>query len=314
MQKILTAILMMTAMFSLPPIPTNYAVLDGDGRINAATVNHVSTGNDQLYFDTGSEIFFYVMNFVPMGAEIEDYTLQVFNHWQPGRAATNNGVLVTMAVEEDLAWMIVGEGLNRQMSAAAINNLMDNHFFDYFDAGDFNAAIISLYDALTGEIYRLFPPNMHQYQAQGVATPVPVTQTTPQSTEPPGIGGFVFVIILVLLVVVFAGGGRGRRMRRMTRGTGMGGMMGGFMLGRMSANRHRGGWGGPAPRGGSPGTGMGSGYRPPSPGGGLGGAPPRRPGAGGFGGYGGGRGGSSLGGGGGRSRGGMGGAGGGRRR
>ncbi|MCL2620911.1 MAG: TPM domain-containing protein, partial [Defluviitaleaceae bacterium] len=272
-----------------------------------ATVQHIGQNNDQMYFDTGSEIFVYVMNFVPMGQEIEDYTLQVFNNWRLGRPDTNNGVLITMAVEEGLAWMVVGEGLQRYMPSSVINNLFETYFVDDFFASNYDAAVISLFDGVMNEVYRHFPPSMHRYQGGAVVTPIMGTVNTapPPQNDGVGIGTILFIVIAVLIVAsLMGGGGRRRRMGRMGRRRGMGGMMGGFMLGRMSRG---GGWGGSAPRGGSPGTGMGSGYRPPSVGGGIGGSPPRRPGAGGFGGYGGGRGGYSRGGGGGISRGGMGG-------
>ena len=305
MNKILTAILMgLTIVASnLPTIPSNYGVLDVNRHLSNVTVEHIGRNNDQMYFDTGSEVFVYVMNFVPMGGDIENYTLDVFNHWQLGRPDTNNGVLITMAVEEGLAWMVVGEGLQRYMPSSVINGLFETYFVDDFFESNYDAAVVSLFDGVMGEVYRHFPPSMHRYQGGTTAAPVigVVNTANPPQNEGIGFGSILFIVIAILIVTSIMGGGGRRRMGR--RG-GMGGMMGGFMLGRMS----RGGWGGSAPRGGSPGTGMGAGYRPPSVGGGgLGGSPPRRPGAGGFGGYGGGRGGFSRGGGGGISRGGMGG-------
>ena len=163
MLKILQAILGLVLLVSPPPIPENYAILDNVGRVNQATISHVYNGNNQLYWDTGGEIYFYITNSVPMGFNIESYSLAVFNEWRPGRTETDNGVLVTIAASQGLVWMTVGEGLSQHMPAFAINNLLTNHFREYFNQGYYDLAIINLFNALVDEIYQLFPPSIHQY-------------------------------------------------------------------------------------------------------------------------------------------------------
>jgi len=313
MNKILASVLMGLALIgsNLPSIPTTYGVLDADRHLSDATVRHIGQNNDQLYFDTGSEIFFYVMNFVPMGQYIDLYGLDVFNNWQIGRPDTNNGILVTIAVAEDPKQFAItpGYGILNQLSAAALNNIVDNYFLDYLDAGLYDMAVTSLFDALSREVYRLFPPETFRYGGNNpVATPAPIATNVVTPTQNNGVG-FEGIVIAIIIIIVFAsifGGGRRRRRGIGRRGMGGAGtFMGGFMMGRMTGGHNRGGWGGSAPpRSGGTG-GLGGNYRPPTSGGGLGGSTPRRPGGGGFGGYSGGRGGYSRGGG--ISRGGMGG-------
>ena len=286
MKKMLLSLAIIFAV-SLPSIPANNAILDNTGHISQQTFEHVTNGNRQMFAETGGEILFYVTNFVPMGAEIESYSLSIFNEWQIGREDTNNGVLVTIASAEGLAWVTVGEGLHQHMPRAVILNFLNNYFVDYFEQSNYNAAIIALYDAMSAQIYQLFPPN-----AGVMAMPIshsPTQMELQQDTS--NLISLLLVIGVILLILALSGrrrgprpmGGMGMPMGRRRMG-GMGGFFGGFMLGR-----------GMRPRGGV--------RRPPSVGGGWGAGnarpqarPQVRPPAG--------RGGYSRGGGGGISRGG----------
>ena len=281
-------ILIVAANIALPQIPSNYAILDNTNSISSSTVSHVMFGNEELYFDTGGEIFFYIINFLPADS-IEAYAMDVFNHWQLGRSDTNNGILVVVAMAQGEYWAVVGEGLHRHMPAAVLGDFFENYFVEYFQAGDVNAAVISLYDALSARVYQLFPPLFHRYE---VATPT----EQPNTTSP--FGPFIAILVIVILVALLSRGGRGRgmggHMMPRRRGFGMGGFGWGFLLGRGSARRR--------PQTDRPPS--GGVYRPPSTP--SAGGTPRRPGAGGYGGYGRGRGGYTRGGGGGISRGGIG--------
>jgi uncharacterized protein len=295
----------------LPEIPENYAVLDMAGVVSGETVRYVFEGNNELYFDTGAEIFFYIFNFVPMGGDIEAYGMNVFNHWQLGRADTNNGVLVSVAVAEGLVWMTVGDGLTRHMPASVVNGLFEDYFLEYINVGDYDKAVAALFDAVSERIYQLFPPAMYRYEYLQDALP---TSTAFVGQDPAAgwvntfVVMFVLLFIIAVVLMIFKVGfrsastfGRVPRIGRRRRG-GFGGIFMGYMLGSMRhrqpppTSRHGGGIGGGPRLGG----GIGGGSRPSL-------QVPRRPGAGSFGGYGAGRGGISRGGGGGISRGGMGG-------
>ena len=329
---IIIAILLlpMTAFAAaLPELPDNYAVLDQAGVLSPTTVRYLIDGNDELFYLTGGEVMFLITDFLPMGQEIEDYTLSVFNHWSVGSEERNNGVLVVMAVAVGQYHVTVGTGLAQHMSRSYLEPVVNNYFTPYFAESNYDMAVRNLFDALSGRIYELFPvANVQQNEA--AAVPVagnPAGNPIVQGTTGGGIGnflGFIVFAVIVLLIIRalfrprrFGGWGWGRR--RSGFGGMFGGFLGGYMMGR---HRHRprdggglgggsGASGGGFTRGGSSrgggfgGSARGGGATPPKPfsGGSLGGG--RSGGFGGGGRSGGGftRGGSSRGGGfGGRRR------------
>ena len=300
------------AAVPVPDFPANQAVLDNAGLLSADTISHLVEGNTHLRRVAYGEVFFLMENFVPLGANIEDYALQVFNTWQLGDATRNNGILVVVASGQDEAWMVVGGGLRDHMTGAAIDGFLTDYFDAYFADGNYDAAVVTLFNALSERVQQLFPP--------AAAPPAPITQTpiyAPIQPEPVSNNwgsSFIALIIVIIVFAIIIGAARGRnRMsgpmdgpmggpmmprRRWGWGWGrprMGGFMGGYMMGRARQNQiNRGNQSAP---------------RPPSTGG-LGGGFNRGGSS-----YGGGfnRGGKSYGGGGGISRGG-GYGGGGRRR
>jgi uncharacterized protein len=268
-------LLMVVSLFlmaaSLPDIPTNEAVLDTAGVLSPPTVQHLVNSNNELFNLTGGEVFFYIMDFFPMGVEMEDYTLDVFNHWGLGDEINNNGILVAIAIGTGDFWITVGEGLANTMSRSQLAQITDAFFMSAFEAEDYDAAVRNLYDALANRIYELFPPDFQQAEGQSA----PAAQATEEQSDA-GFGnilGIIFFILIVLLIfrVIMrprhrsfsggmpVGGGWGRPRRGSSGvGWGLGGLVGGYLLGRA---RHRPS-GGNFNRGG--GANRGSSQTPPS--------------------------------------------------
>jgi uncharacterized membrane protein YgcG len=270
-------------------------VLDTANLLSPETIDHLNSANSQLLFDTGGEVLFYTMHFVPLGQDIHAYALEVFNAWGPGHYH-NNGILVMIAAREadNNFWLVTGAGIEGYFTRATIERYLDTYFIPHFGAGDYDMAVTGLFNALSDSIYRLYEP-------VAGATPDFVAQET-------SLWETLIAVVIVIFLVFFSISRTTRHRRGMMgpmggpmmpgRGGGWGrmggGFMGGFLLGRGSANRQN--------RGGSaPGTNA----PPPKPfGGGGGGFGGLGGGSRGGGGYSRGGGGYSRGGGGGISRGG----------
>jgi len=326
---------------NLPDPPENYAVLDQAGVLSPTTIQYLANSNDDLFYYTGGDVRFLITDFLPMGQEIADYTLEVFNYWGVGSEQNNNGVLVVMSVVEGEYWITVGTGLAQQMSRSYLENVVSTHFSPYFADGNYDMAVRNLFDVLSGRIYELFPPVEGQ-QAAPNQMPGTINEFAAQGGTNFGIGdvfGFIIFVAIALFIIKallfprrghwgggmmggpMMGGGWGWGRRRGFGGM-MGGFFGGYLMGRarhrQPGGQQRGNVFNP-PQGGAGGSGDGFTRGGASRGGGAGGASrgntPSRPSggspfgggrSGGFGGgYGGGftRGGGSRGGGfGGRRR------------
>ena len=224
-----------------PPFPDNEAVLDTQGVLSASTVQNLVSVNNQLFADTGGEVLFYITDFMPMGYNVSDFTLGLFNNWQVGSAANNNGVLMVMALATGDHHITVGDGLANRMSGGYLHEITHNYFIDYFDAGDYDAAVSSIFSVLSTEIQNMFAP-IPEVQANPATAPHGQTaqNPVPQNQQEGGNNWVIIVVVLIVILLImprrrgFGGGMFGRR--RMGAGGMMGGLFGGYMLGRA---RHR---------------------------------------------------------------------------
>ena len=175
MRKTITAILSLLLIFifalpvfaNLPGLPANLAVHDSANVLSAGTINYLANRNEDLFYYTGGEVMFLTMDFIPMGRDIADFAMDVFNYWEIGSAERDNGVLVVMSIGEDYFWVVSGFGLEAAMSRATLDTLIAEYFTPHFDAGNFDVAVINLFDVLAERIYLLFPPVMQSAPAPG---------------------------------------------------------------------------------------------------------------------------------------------------
>jgi len=281
-----------TVFANLPNEPDNYAVLDQAGVLSADTIRYLVTNNDDLHYYTGGEVRFLISDFLPMGVEIADFTRDVFNHWGIGDEGRNNGILVVFTIGDGQYHINVGSGLDQHMRASYLESVLTDNFLPYFNEGNYDMAVRSLFGVLSARIYELFPA---EATANSPNSPVPQAQANPSPGRSFGdiLGMIVFGLIVLFIIRLlifprrrmggFGMGGFGRRRRG-----GMGGFFGGMMLGRAMGNRNR------APRQPTGGANLGGGFSRggSTRGGGFGGSGGRS------GGLGGGLGGGSFGGGG----------------
>ena len=233
---ILTVLAVVPVAAAVPAVPPNRAVLDIAQLLSPATVEHLISGNDRLWDDTGGEIMFHTVHFVPLGQGINQYALEVFNDWGPGYPH-NNGILVVISAQEadNRYWMITGDGIADYFTGSTINRYFDTYFYDHIVAGDYDMAVTTLFNALSDSIYRLTPPARQ-----------------PVSIEPAGLMEMIPTIVIALIILWFVvsimrGGRRrgGMMGPMMPRRRFMGGFWGGFLMGRGTANRQNHGGGVP---------------------------------------------------------------------
>ena len=224
---------------STPNVPLNRAVLDEAQVLSTDTINYLVSANDRLAMETGGEIMFLTVNFVPLGRDIRDFAADVFNTWGVGSAERNNGILMVIDVAGGDYHIVPGAGIEQHLSGGTIQHYLDTYFREDFMAGDFDTSVVALFDALASNS-AIFPA--------ATAAPVGQRQTLPAE---PGIGSLIPTIVIIFIVLwvitsISRAGRRGHMMGgpMMPRRRGFGGFMGGLLIGRAMSNRHRGGGGG----------------------------------------------------------------------
>lgn len=325
MKKIIS-ILLLLCVLTLPalaatiPEPTDvFYAADYANVLSQNTIDYIVSQNDALCAKTGAQIVIATVDFLG-GEDIENYAYQMFNDWGIGSAEKNNGVLILLAIGEENYWAVQGKGLESSLSSNRLGDLLYNYLEEDFAAGDYDAGVRKVFDAVYSELESIYG-SVPQTNQQNQGSTNEYYQNNSQGDYDDGVyyGGFwgffnaipIFIVIVVLILVFTS------PFRRIGRGY-YGGRpifrpFGWFLWGNSHRHHHHGpppGFGpppggndnpfDPGPRKGGGGSSRGGGAGR----GGFGGFGGGGFGGGGFGGFKGGGGGGFRGGGGGGSRGG----------
>ena len=299
MKKLLTILLTIIllaatvsfAALAIEPSPEFY-VNDTARVLTERTRQDIINFNGGLYeYAHGAQVVVVTVAYLD-GVPSDELAIRLHNDWQVGDREHNNGMLLLLATEENRAFLSVGAGIIGAFANVG-NRLLDDYFWDDFDARNFDAAVRNLLDAIFVwyiGYYDIYIPGFdaHAPQQQGQQNVVhhPVAQPDPWG----GYAARLWIMVLIVVVFIFIAQARADRRHHRAYYRHMGipapRWHWWFMWGAMRPHRiwwnNHGRWGG---RGGPP-RGGGSGGRPPS--GGSGGRPggSGRP-PGGFGGFGG---------------------------
>lgn len=323
----LLCLLLPVAAFAVPEAPESVYVADYADVLDSDTEEYIIDKNTSLAEATGAQIVVLTVDFLD-GEDIETYAYEVFNDWGIGDAERNNGLLLLLAIGEDNYWAVQGSGLEKDLTAGELGDMLYDYLEEDFAAKDYDAGVKKVFDAFYGWFEDYYADEGNA--SAGVVTP-PASGNNGNSGNSGGIpyqpeakpsrsfsfigfGLFPIIVWIILIIIIFDNMRYNNYRRRMRSGIPPVVVYRPFLFGRRPrpprGPRPPGGPGAPPPGGGSGGR-SGGGFSGGSLGGGTsrgGGAGRRSGGSFGSGSRGGSRGG--LGGFGGGSRGGFGGGGG----
>lgn len=296
------------AAITVPQRPANQYVLDSADVLSSNTEDTIVKSNADLFERTGAEIVVVAVDFIS-GDSSEQYAYAIFNNWTIGSSQRNNGLLLIFATAENRVWLMPGYGLDEHLSASELEVMLENNFYDLYDAGKYDEAVQKLFHSAYAKLNGLYA-NMNDGYAAFTGGGAPQQASTPQQPGRSGSGTLVIIVVIVVLLLVVlgsrGGGGYGGYGGRGGGGGFWNGFFMGNLMGRPRSRYHRrpppGGFGGHHPGN------FGGGGRPGGFGGFTGGGRSHGGGSGrnggSFGGFGGSSGGGFGGGGGGFSGGG----------
>ena len=135
----------------VPEPSADFYVYDGAGTLSESTKDLIlnASGPLEQYCD-GAQIVVVTIDYLPSGYDSEQYANLLFNSWGVGSSSANNGLLLLHVVKEDRGWLAVGAGISDQMTSSYANSLMDEYFWPYSDAGEYDPMTEQYRRALAG--------------------------------------------------------------------------------------------------------------------------------------------------------------------
>lgn len=145
-----------SVVFAAIPEPSeSFYVADYADVITNYTENIIIDKNADLeYYCDGAQIVVVTVDFLD-GMNIEDYCYKLFNEWEIG-SKSNNGILLLLSIGEDNYWCMTGKGLERDLTAGEIDDLLWYNLEEHFAAGNYDEGVQAVFDLLSKELYNIY--------------------------------------------------------------------------------------------------------------------------------------------------------------
>lgn len=157
----------------------------------------------------GAQIVVVTVDYLD-GMYSDEYAYKLFNDWGVGSADYNNGMLLLLAVQENKCWLAYGLGLNSQLSTNDVDELLEDYFYDSFDAGKYDEAVTELF-------MELLDWYDERYDSSTATAGEPVGNNQPQQYYNnyyyrPAISfsDIISALIIIAIIISFFSGRRGR--------------------------------------------------------------------------------------------------------
>lgn len=157
----------------------------------------------------GAQIVVVTVDYLD-GMYSDEYAYKLFNDWGVGSADYNNGMLLLLAVQENKCWLAYGLGLNSQLSTSDVDELLENYFYDNFDAGKYDEAVTELF-------MELLDWYDERYDSSTATAGEPIGSNQPQEYYGnyyyrPAISfsDIIGTLIVIAIIISFFSGRRGR--------------------------------------------------------------------------------------------------------
>ena len=133
----------------------SFYVADYADVITADTEQYIIEKNADLEQLCGGQIVVAAVDFLD-GMDIEDYAYKLFSDWEIGDADKKNGILLLLAIGEENYWCMQGKGLENSLTSGDIDDILWNYLEEDFAAGDYDAGVRSVFDALYDRIADIY--------------------------------------------------------------------------------------------------------------------------------------------------------------
>ncbi|MEP0848471.1 MAG: TPM domain-containing protein, partial [Phycisphaerae bacterium] len=205
------------ALAELPP-PKNH-VEDRAGVMKKDVRERVNTMLANLERDTGAQVIVLTIRSTE-GVPIDQFSLATAESWKLGQKGKDNGVLVTIAVDDRKYWIEVGYGLEHLLTDQFCGQIGREHFQPNFRRGDYSRGIADGVSAIVARITDK-PPSTSGETAPRPSgesrVPVPIRKSdggSRQAEPAPSLGCCLPAVPMLILVLIVVAAARSHRYRR----------------------------------------------------------------------------------------------------
>ena len=153
---VLTMVMAAGTAFAMVEISNDFYITDEADVISDATEEYIISQNGYLEANcSGAQIAVVTVDFLD-GMDIEDYCYKLFDQMNLGASGENNGILLLLTIGEENYWCMQGKGLERELTAGEIDEILWHELEPDFAVGDYDAGVRTVFDALAEEVCMIY--------------------------------------------------------------------------------------------------------------------------------------------------------------
>lgn len=202
-----------SASAEIPKPPSDFYVADYADVLTEETEQNIVSQNDRLYSETGGQIVVVTVDFLD-GETIDDYAYDLFNQWEIGSAEYNNGVLLLLAIGEDNYYALTGSGIENELSAGKLDDILYEFLEPDFAAKDYDAGVRKTFDELYSVVSQTGGTVTGNTLPSPDQSPDRQTETVSSGSFSSAMGFFCPLAVVIIIVIISALISSSRRKRR----------------------------------------------------------------------------------------------------
>lgn len=186
-------------------------VVDDAGVLSASLEDRIVQANQTLEYDcSGAQFVVVTVAYAPAGMDREEFAKEIFDTWNIGSQAENNGALLVVYTEDNDFWLECGYGIYNSPYVDEIADMVsdDSAFYRSIQKGDFESAVSGLLSQLTDWYADYYGSTANNGVSPSYGNSYGYTQSQSGSSS---IRGLLVLVILVLLIVMLTSPFRCRR-------------------------------------------------------------------------------------------------------
>lgn len=152
---------------SPPDVAHGTYYVDNAQCLSQSTKDYINRQNIALTNACGGQVAVVTLEFLN-DLNSEEYAYEVMNQWGVGDKQKNNGTVFVLVTAEKKCWITTGSGIENDLSAGKLEQILENYCYDSLDSGAYDAAV---YDTIR-EIFSWYESYYHMDLANFSSTQV----------------------------------------------------------------------------------------------------------------------------------------------
>lgn len=152
---------------SPPDVANGVYYVDDAQCLSSATKDYINRQNIALTNACGGQVAVVTLEFLN-DLNTEEYAYEVINQWGVGDKEKNNGTVFVLVTAEKKCWITSGSGIENDLSAGRLEQILEEYCYDSLDSGNYDAAVYDTVQAIFSWYESYYNVDLQNYNSTRV--------------------------------------------------------------------------------------------------------------------------------------------------